>query len=129
MVHPVQTVPAIIQIQIRGVQCHAKVTETQCEIKRDITHEADQTAHRRDIIQKEIIIIVGDVTENEAPEDQEVLETGKDTAGTTQGIAGVENVLVVRIQEIIVIGEIHLNIDPNDINLLIIKWNPRSLYT
>lgn len=123
MVHPVRTVPAMIQIQIQSVQCHGKVAETQCEIKKDITHEADQIAHHRNIIQEEIIIIVGDVIGNEAPEDQEVLETDIGIVEITQGIIEVENVLVVRILEIIVIGEIHLNIDPNDIDLLIIKWN------
>lgn len=86
MVHPVRTVPAMIQIQIQGVQCHGKVPETQCAIKRDTTHEADQIAHRGDIFPEEIIIIVDDVKENEAPEDQEVLETDIDIAGITQGI-------------------------------------------
>lgn len=67
MVHLVRTVPAMIQIPIQGVQYHRKVAETQCEIKTDITHEADQIAHRDDIIHEEIII-VGDVLDHEAPE-------------------------------------------------------------
>lgn len=128
MVHQVRTVQAMIQIQIQGVRFHGKVAETQCEIKRDITHEADQIAHRGGIIQGEIIIVC-DAIENEAPEDQEVLETNIDIAGINQGTAGVENVLVVRIQEILAIGEIYLKIDPNDINSLIIEWNPKSKYT
>lgn len=121
MVHLARTVPAMIQSQIKSVQCLGKVAETQSEIKKDIIHEADQIAHHEDIIQEEIIIIMGDVIENEALEYQEVLETDIGIAEITQGITGVENVLVVRTQEIIVIGEIHLKIDPNDINLLIIK--------